>query len=85
MRPGVVQLVKVRDEQETVLKQMPLEWEFARSYDLELRVQGATLRASVDGQSILETNDPHDVFGGGGIALVCEEGRCGIGPITIGA
>jgi hypothetical protein len=80
-----VQLVKVRDEQEAVLKQVPLAWEFARSYDLELSVQGATLRASVDGQSILEANDPRDVFDGGGIALICEEGRCGIGQITIGA
>ena len=83
MRPGIVQLVKLRDESEIVLKQISLVWEFTQSYDLQVTVSEKTLTASIDGQPVLAAEDADHAFESGGIALICDQGRCGIGPITI--
>lgn len=44
-------------------------------YSLCLQVEGAQLRAQVNQHQVLEVVDPQHPLAGGGIALVCEEGR----------
>ena len=55
--------------------------EFYRTYQLEIAVNGTTLKASVDGEAALEAQD--DALATGGIALVVDEGRTATQAVTI--
>ncbi len=84
LRPsGRIQLVKVRDDRETVLAEALLAWQLTRTYDLVLTVRNQTVSAGWGGGSILEATDTHLPFDNGAIALISEEGRCAFGPAQI--
>jgi hypothetical protein len=69
-----VRLVKVLDG-DTVLAETDLPWSFGATYDLSLEVMGSRLRAWIGGQQVFEVEDNERSLTGGGVALVCEEGR----------
>jgi hypothetical protein len=69
---GAVQLVRML-EGETVLAESTLSWELDTPYTLRLQVQGTRLYAWVNDAPCLEAEDT--AFAGGGVALICEEGR----------
>ncbi len=71
---GTVRLVKSLDG-ERVLAESSLGWELGRAYTLTLRVTGSQLQASVDGTVLLAAEDDERPLDGGGIALICDEGR----------
>jgi len=73
INPGLVQLVKMFDGEETVLASGLLDWQIEREYALSLAVQGNNLRAVIDGALRLEATDAAPLRDGG-LALVCEEG-----------
>ncbi len=73
---GTAQLVKSLDG-EQVLAESSLEWTLGRTYTLSLQVTGSRLQASVDGTVLLEAEDDERQLDGGGIALICDEGRVG--------
>jgi ADP-ribosylglycohydrolase len=64
-----------------VLASRPLAWEFGRTYDLSLTVDGDRLTGRVDGATVLETTDP--TLECGGVALVVTEGRTATQQIRI--
>jgi ADP-ribosylglycohydrolase len=69
---GVARLVRELDGTAT-LAEVPLaRRDYAEPHALELRVTGDRLRASVDGELVLEARD--GALTGGAVALVCEEG-----------
>jgi ADP-ribosylglycohydrolase len=68
---------------ETVLAETNGDWEVGKPYELSLTVEGNKLVASVNGKVVLETTDPDNSFVGGGVGLVCEEGRIGCDWVTI--
>jgi len=70
----IARLVKALDG-DSVLAEADFPWEFGETHDLSLEVVGAHLRAWVDGQFLFEVDDPDLSLTGGGVALVCEEGR----------
>ncbi|MEX0652654.1 MAG: ADP-ribosylglycohydrolase family protein [Phycisphaeraceae bacterium] len=80
---GAVQLVKVRDDEQTVLAEAPLDWQLTHRYELALAAHGCALQATVDGRPLLEAVDHERPLEDGGIALVTEAGRCGFGPVRI--
>jgi ADP-ribosylglycohydrolase len=69
-----VRLVKALDG-DSVLAETDLPWLFGATYDLSLEVIGSRLRAWIDGQQVFEVEDNECPLTGGGVALVCEEGR----------
>ena len=71
---GAARLVKALDGQ-TILAQQPFAWEFGRPYALSLHVAGNRLQACIEGQIIFEVTDDDRPLSGGGVALVCAEGR----------
>ena len=83
LRSEAAQLIKVWDDQEIVLCESPFKLEMTQAYDISLQASGSCLQGSIDGSLKLEARDPEGSFEGGGIALICDEGRCGIGAITI--
>ncbi len=79
---GKARLVKALDG-DTVLAEADLPWEFGQTHDLSLEVVGTRLRAWIDGQQLFEVNDAHRPLTGGGVALVCEEGRTATEVVTV--
>jgi hypothetical protein len=77
-----IKIVKVLG-QETILAETNGGWEFGKSYELNLKVSGNKLIGSVNGKAVLETTDPETSFTGGGVGLVCEEGRIGCEGVTV--
>jgi hypothetical protein len=69
--------------QESVLAETKGGWEFGKSYELNLKVIGNKLVGSVNGQVVLETTDSEASLIGGGVGMICEEGRIGCEHLTI--
>lgn len=62
---------------------MPFEWELGRSYELRLELAGQRARGWVGGQGPLELPDLPARLDGGGVALVCEEGRAAFDDVSV--
>jgi hypothetical protein len=73
-RDGYARLVKALDG-DAVLAETAFPWAFGETHELGLEVVGPRLRAWVDGQRLFEVRDAERPLLGGGVALVCEEGR----------
>jgi hypothetical protein len=79
---NTIRLVK-RLDGETVLAERRFAWEFGHSYHLQITVRGNQISASVDGVSLFDVEDLSRPLSGGGIALVCEEGRIGMEEVSV--
>ena len=79
---GKTRLVKVKDG-ETVLSEADFSWQFRGTYTLSLQVIGTRILASIDGNRLFDMHDYDDPLTGGGVALVCEEGRMGSNEVTV--
>jgi ADP-ribosylglycohydrolase len=74
-------LVKSRGTR-TVLAEANFPWHVDEVHELQLSVQGSRLLAKVDGETLFDLEDHQAPLTGGGIALVCEEGRMDV--ISVG-
>ena len=79
---GEALLVRVCDG-ETVLTRTPFAWRYGSTHSFSLRVNGARLQASIDGQPIFDVEDTGSPLDGGGVALVCEEGRISCEAVSV--
>ncbi len=70
LRPGRARITRGPDQ---VLAECAFDWEFGRTYSLSLRVDGAHLTASIDGDVVGQCTD--DAYDCGGVALLVTEGR----------
>jgi len=67
---------------EAVLAEVDHGCEWGKPYAFTLQVTGSRLQAWIDGVSVADVND--DALDGGGIGLVCTEGRMGTDAVTVG-
>jgi ADP-ribosylglycohydrolase len=79
---GQVRLIKALDGK-AVLAETDFAWEFGETHDLGLEVIGTRIRAWIDGQQLFEVDDTERPLEGGGVALVCEEGRTATQAVTV--
>lgn len=79
---GKVRLIKALDG-DTTLAEANFPWQFGETHELSLQVMGCRLQAWVDGQFLFDVEDGDRPFDGGGVALVCEEGRTATHTVTI--
>lgn len=79
----LLRLVRVLGD-ETVLAQATFPWSFERPYRLTLGARGRHLWGAVDGEALLEVEDPDPTLDAGAIALVCAEGHIEVGPVRLG-
>ncbi len=77
-----VRLVKALDG-DRVLGEAGLPWEPDRPYTLSIEVVGTRLRAWIDGQLLFDIVDDDRPLRGGGVALICEEGRTSTNAVTV--
>ncbi len=78
-----VRLVSTLEGQDTVLAEASGGWTLGTEHELALKVQGNTLAGYLDGALVVKAEDPEARFAGGGIALVCEEGRIGCEDVEV--
>ncbi len=81
-RDDKARLVKMLDS-ETVLAEADFHWEFGKSYDLSLQVNGNRLVGSINGQILFDLVDTDQPLEGGAIGLVCEEGRVAFEQVAV--
>jgi ADP-ribosylglycohydrolase len=81
---GKARMVKALTGQ-TVLAEVELPWELGRTYAVKLEARGPRLRGWVDDQLIFDEADNDHAFDGGGVALICTEGRVDCGAVTVTA
>ncbi len=79
---GKARLVKALDGRRT-LAETDFAWAFGETHLFNLRVTGVHLEASLDGEVILEVDDLDRPLTGGGVALVCQEGRLMTEAVTV--
>jgi len=79
-RSGKVRLLRCRDD-DTVLAEVDMPWEFGEPRDLCLCVEGNRIRAQVDGDEVFDVTDAELRSGGG--ALVVTEGRTAFTDVTV--
>jgi ADP-ribosylglycohydrolase len=77
-----VRLIKALDGDQ-VLAEAPLGWRLGEEYDLTLQATGNRLTASVNGKELFSVEDAERPLTGGGVALVCEEGRAATNKVTV--
>ena len=77
-----MKLVRTFDEDE-VLAETNSGWTFGVPYELNLKVKGNKLTASVNGKVVLEATGETNRLQGGGVALICEEGRIGCDHVEV--
>ncbi|RPI96359.1 MAG: ADP-ribosylglycohydrolase family protein, partial [Chloroflexi bacterium] len=68
---------------DTVLAETNVGWCFGRPYELTLRIIGNQLVGLINSEPVIEAADPDHTFEGGGIALICEEGRIGCDSVRV--
>ena len=77
-------IIRAFEGTDTVLAEIDSGWEFGLPYTLNLQVEGNRLVASINGKIVLETEDPENMFTGGGIGLISEVGRIGCDHVEVG-
>jgi hypothetical protein len=81
-RTNKVRLVKALDG-ETTLGEQDFGWDFGSTYQLSLEVVGTRLRGWVNDQLLFDLEDTTRPLDGGGIALLCTEGRTATQAVTV--
>ena len=76
-------LVATLEGEDTVLATAAGGWDFGEPCQLRLTAQGNTLNGYVNGELALTAADGQAHFAGGGIALICEEGRIGCEDVEV--
>jgi hypothetical protein len=72
-RDAGARLVKMLDT-EHVLAEIDYAWDFDTPYQIALEICGSQLRAWINQALIFDLDDKEQPFGGGGVALICENG-----------
>ena len=78
-----VRLVKALDG-DTILAEVDYTWQLGQSYDLQLQANGNRLTGSINGETVCDVQDDARPLTGGGVALVCEEGRTATNEVSVG-
>jgi len=79
---NTIKLIK-RLNGEIVLAEQACAWEFGQPYDLQITVKGNQIFGSVNETLLFKVEDLDHSLSGGGIALVCEEGRIGTDHVYV--
>ena len=78
-----VRLVSSLEGEDTVLAEASGGWTLGEEHQLSLKVEGNSLAGYLNGRLAVKADDPEARFSGGGIALVCEEGRIGCEDVEV--
>jgi ADP-ribosylglycohydrolase len=72
---GMVQLIKVNENQAAVLAEAPFDWQMWQEYELTIEVQDHRLKGWVEGKPFFDLEDLESPFQEGAVGFVLEEGQ----------
>jgi hypothetical protein len=79
---GTARLVKVLDGEDT-LAECEYRWQPEAEYAMQIDVMGTHLTGRINGQILFDVEDTGQPLTGGGIALVCIEGRMATESVSV--
>ena len=79
---NTIKLIK-RLDGEIILAEKAFVWEFGQPYHLQITIKGNQILVSIDRALLFKVEDLDRPLSGGGIALVCEEGRIGTDEVSV--
>jgi len=79
---GTARLIKVLDG-DTPLAEAALAWSLGERYALQLQVVGQRIQAWIDDRLLFDVQDTDRPLEGGGVALVCTEGRIATDAVIV--
>ncbi len=82
-RDGKLQIVRVRDDDTTVLAETAFALTFEKKLSITASIKGTTITASVDGTRITATDDSAEAYASGGLGLVINEGALSTDAVTV--
>jgi ADP-ribosylglycohydrolase len=82
-RDGYVRLVKVKDDERTVLAEKSFAWTFERPYLLKISLIGHAIECSIDDQPMFSVRDETAAYCDGGIGLVINEGAMSTSEVRV--
>ncbi len=68
---------------EMVLAKKPFAWSHGKEVELCLQVEGNRIRAELDGEILFDEEDTDEPLTGGGIGLLCTEGRVSVAAVHV--
>ncbi|MCW3095015.1 MAG: hypothetical protein JWL77_633 [Chthonomonadaceae bacterium] len=80
---GRVTLSKMRNTS-TVLARSTVDGHHGKEVELCLQVEGNRIRAELDGEMLFDEEDTEDPLTGGGIGVLCKEGRITVAAVHVG-
>jgi hypothetical protein len=84
-RDGKMQIVKVRDEETSVLAETAFKTEFEKNIAMKVTARGTRITFEADGVSLTAEDSANDAFRDGGVGLLVHEGALSSNEIRIGA
>jgi ADP-ribosylglycohydrolase len=84
-RAGSLEIVRVRDDETTILATTPFHLTFESKLPMRVVVKGSELRAEVGGTTLVGRDDSDKAFKDGGIGLLISEGALSTNEVRIGA
>ena len=76
-------LVSSLEGEDTILAEAAGGWTLGDAHELALKVEGNTLSGYLNGALVVKAQDAENRYAGGGIALVCEEGRIACEEVAV--
>jgi hypothetical protein len=84
-RDGYLRLVKTRDGERKVLAEQPYDWQLEKPQQMDVTLQGARIRCTVEGNVVFDVEDLVQPYENGGIGLVIYEGALSTPEVHVGA
>lgn len=77
-------IIRAFEGTDTVLAEIDSGWEFGRPYEVSLQIENNHLVGLINGNVVIEAEDPENMYSGGGVALIAEVGRIGCDHVEVG-
>jgi ADP-ribosylglycohydrolase len=83
VRPGLVRLIRVRDDSIEVLAEAPFGWNFDEAYAFDIQVVGGVITVAVGAARLEVLDESAEVLLDGGVGLIVNEGACSTNEVRV--
>ena len=85
VRPGVLRLIRVRDDTVVALAEAPFAWAFDEAYAFDVQAVGADIAVAVDRTRLEVRDESAEALAEGGVGLIVNEGACSSDEVRVTA
>ena len=85
VRPGLLRLIRVRDDSVVVLAEAPFGWVFDEAYSFDIQVVGGVIAVVVGATRLEVCDESAEALADGGVGLIVNEGACSTDEVRVTA